>query len=153
MRPLCQMLCAKGYQMNILNEMTNQLSPLSARHNSFKAIFNTFQENINHLRTDRFPVKGISVERSSDEKTVISFIGRTYEATFSSKIVKKSLVGVITFARILSDDKNTEIANITYNGQSVVDIQPPSGEDPVALNEDSCCLNLVLNWLSIDIYA
>jgi hypothetical protein len=83
---------------------------------------------------------------------VISFIGRTYEATFSSKIIKNSLIGVITFARILSDDKYTEIANISYNGQSVVDIQPPTGEDPVALNEDSCCLNLTLNWLSIDIY-
>jgi len=139
--------------MNTFNEMTDRLAPLNARHNSFKSIFNKFQENINHLKSDAFPVQDISLEHITDEKTVISYIGRTYEITFSSAIIDTAFKGKVTVIRITNNDETNDVASITYNGQSVVDVQPPIDEDPISLNEDNCCINLVLNWISSDIYS
>lgn len=51
------------------------------------------------------------------------------------------------------DDGAKQIGSATYNGQSLVDIAPPQGEDPLSLADDTCCMNLVLNWISDDVYA
>ncbi|MCF7822092.1 MAG: hypothetical protein K9M17_06600 [Mariprofundaceae bacterium] len=87
----------------------------------------------------------------SDDKTIISFIGRTYELNFSSCMVDGVFNGKISASRVIDDDNANEIASITYNGESVVDVEAPQGEDPITLVSDVCCFNLVLNWLSSEI--
>lgn len=139
--------------MKKIDQMANELSQISNRHNTFWNIFKKFQQNINHLQSDTFPVKGIKLENVSDSKTIISFIGRTYELNFTSCMVKGAIKGEISFSRIIGENCANEINSITYNGQSIVDLAPPEGEDPISLAEDSCCLNLVLNWLSSEINA
>ena len=139
--------------MKKIDQMTSELSHVSNRHNTFRDIFKTFQQNINHLQSDTFPVKGIKLENVSDKKTLISFIGRTYELNFTSCMVNGAIKGKISVSRILGENSANEIASIIYNGQSIADVAPPQGEDPISLAEDSCCLNLVLNWLSSEINA
>ena len=139
--------------MKAIEENVKELLHISNRHNTFKKIFNTFQKAIENLELETFPVKGVIVENVSDEKTIISFISRKYKLNFSSCTVGGSLKGKISASRILDEENIHEIASITYNGQSEVDLEPPPGEDPIRLNEDSCCFNLVLNWLSSEINA
>jgi hypothetical protein len=133
--------------------VAEELSKIVKRHNTFKGIFNKFQQNLDFLQSDEFPVKHIKVEHVSDEKTILSFIGRIYSLNFSSCMVDGSIKGKISGLRILDENNSDEIANIIYNGHSIVDVPPPQGEDPVSLLEDSCCLNLVLNLLSNEINA
>jgi hypothetical protein len=137
--------------MNTLEEMTDQLSSLHSRHNSFKGIFNTFQDSINHLESATFLVKGITLDSATEDKTVISYIGRTYEITFSSCMVNTALKGKISISRVLNNSEICEVSSITFNGQSVVDVKQPKDEDPMSLAEDGCCLNLVLNWIFSDL--
>jgi hypothetical protein len=137
--------------MKKIDQMTNELSHVSNRHNTFRNIFKTFQKNIDHLQSDTFPVKGIKLENVSDKKTFITFIERTYELNFTSCMVNGAIKGKISVSRIFGEKSANEFASITYNGQSIADVTPPQGEDPISLAEDSCCLNLVLNWLSNEI--
>jgi hypothetical protein len=139
--------------MNTLEEMTGQLSSLHSRHNSFKGIFNTFQKSINHLGSATFLVKGITLDSATEDKTVISYIGRTYEITFSSCMVNTAFKGKISISRVLNNSEICEVSSITFNGQSVVDVKQPEDEDPISLAEDGCCLNLVLNWIFSDLNA
>lgn len=138
--------------MRNIEKVLNELSHASSRHNAFMKIFAQFQEGLSHFQGAQFPVKGIGLETVSGEKTTITFIGRTYEARFSVCAVDGTLKGNITFCRV-TDDGTEQIGSATYNGQSQVDIAPPQGEDPLSLADDSCCMNLVLNWLSDDVYA
>ena len=139
--------------MNNLDEMTKELSRYLARHEKFKTIFKTFQDNIVHLKSRSFPVRGITIDNDSDINTSILFVGRKYNIRFSSCMTNEGLKGKISIYRATETAEVIEVSSVTYNGQSVVDIEPPSGEDPIALNEDSCCINLVLNWLYNDINA
>lgn len=139
--------------MKTISEMTTELSKLSSRHDTFRKIFKTFQQHLNHLNSDTFPVRGITLENKSDETSSLSFIGRLYELKFSSCMIDGAMKGKITVSRILGEKNVKEITSITYNGQSIVDIKPPQGEDPISLNVDNSCVNLALNWLSTEINA
>jgi hypothetical protein len=137
--------------MKPITEVNKELANISSRHGTFKDIFNTFQGHITNLTSDSFPVKGICVSNVSYTQTTISFIGRTYEINFSICMVNNSPKGKISISRIYSDGNSTEISSVTYNGQSIADIQPPKGGDQVSLSEDICCMNLVVNWLLAEI--
>lgn len=139
--------------MKKIDQMISELSQVSNRHNTFWNIFKTFQKNIVHLQSDTYPVRGIKLENVSNKKTLISFIERTYELNFTSCMVNGVIKGKISISRILGENSANEFTSITYNGQSIADVTPPQGEDPISLAEDSCCLNLVLNWLSSEINA
>lgn len=139
--------------MKNIDVVAQELSSLNTRHDKFKNIFIAFQESMEHLTVNTFPVKGIEYENISDEITRITFVSRKYEVQFTSCITDSAFKGKISFSRILSDTSKKEIDSIIYNGQSSVDITPPAGEDPLSLNEDSCCLNIILNWLSKEINA
>ncbi len=137
--------------MKKIDVVTDNLSRIEKRHEAFKKIFNTFQENISHLQSSTFPVRGIVVENVKDDTTTIEFIGRTYEVRFSSCSVDKTFKGKISLFRIFGESDQKGVSSATYNGESFADVQPPENEDPICLSEVSCCLNLVLNWLLNDI--
>lgn len=140
--------------MKKIEDVVGELSGLSTRHEKFQEIFETFKNNITYLSDDNFQVKGIRLINKSKDLTTISYLGRSYEFRFSSCIADQVFRGKITFYRTFGENTDAqEISCILYDGQSVADITPPEGEDPILLSSDSCCLNLVLNWLSGEINA
>lgn len=104
--------------MKKTDELVGELSQLSNRYDRFYTIFTNFQQSINHLQDETFPVRTISLETITGEKTIISFIGRTYELAFSSCVIDGSFKGKISASRVLDEDNTKEITSITYNGQS-----------------------------------
>ena len=136
--------------MKMIDEVITELSRTFNRHEKFKKLFKEFQENITHIANDPFPVKGISVN-NDDEHTKITFLGRKYEIRFSSANNGEIFKGIITIFKYDVEGNTTKLSAVEYNGNGIADIDPPTGEDPISLTEDSCCINLVLNWLHEDI--
>lgn len=88
----------------------------------------------------------------STTKTEVTFLDRLYIVSFS---VANSQ-GVIVFARVSDGRANaevTQLGSVSFNGQGTVDIKQPPNEDQMNMKEDSCCLNLLLNWLLEDTHA
>ena len=81
----------------------------------------------------------------------LSFLDRSYAIQFAMHSPDGSLKGKISFLRILVEDRRSEIASTSFNGQGEFDVTPPEGEDSLSIEEDNSCLLLVLNWLTSDI--
>lgn len=117
----------------------------------FKSIFNSFQEDILRLNKTNIVLNGIAVEKLSDTVSTLSFIGRKYEIEFSVKPVGQELKGNLSFHRMRSEEEKVEIYSVTYNVSAEVDVEPPTGEASIILNDDNCSNLLVLNWLCDDV--
>jgi hypothetical protein len=135
--------------MQAIEKAIEQLTPLVSRYQSLKVLFNQFQKCIEEANKQTFPVKEISVNTLSAIKSEVNFLDRLYVISFS--IVKSQ--GLIAVARVSDSQTNAEITQIdsvSFNGQGVVATQQPQNEDQINIKEESCCLNLLLNWLLKD---
>lgn len=124
------------------------------RHLSLKEHFNNFQNSIIRLGGDGFRVSGFRVETKSDTESSVFYIDREYRFRFSSHKGDNTLKGKITAFRVSSESESFELGSVAFNGQSIVDIDPPEGEiQEVRLDHENDCLALVLNWICNEINA
>ena len=130
---------------SIIDEFRNSLN----RHNTLKGHFHNFQTSIELLGGDAFPLRGISVTSSDETSSTVTYLDREYEFKFSTELSSGVLVGRLTVARVIDRDRHkfTDLASVTFNGESVVDIQQPQDEDPIRLDHDNDCMSLVMNWI------
>ena len=132
--------------MEPIEKAIQQLTSLVIRYQSLKLLFNQFQKHIEEANKQTFPVRGILVNTLSATKSGVTFLDHLYVVSFS---VQNSR-GVIVFTSVGDGHTNTEVTqvgSVSFNGQGVVDIKQPPNEDQMDINNDSCSLNLLLNWL------
>ncbi len=145
--------------MESIDDSIKKLNYTLTRYNKFKDIFNTFQQNLNHLNNNHFGLNAIELKDINSDKTEITFIDRCYEVSFSLVCVDRVLKGKITFSRILDRHSTNEIAYILHNHESKVEYNIiiknstnlVQDEEDIHLNEERFCLQIILDWISYEI--
>ena len=130
-------------------EARYKLKNIDHRHNQLKDFFNGFQVAIENFENHTW-VRGAVAETLSSVKSVLTYIDRKYELRFSTHYSGGALIGKITAYRIVEGEAK-ELTSVVYKGTSELDIKVPHGEDPMRLDHEFYCTQLVLNWIWDDI--
>ncbi len=134
--------------MERIETIVDNLKSIEGRYANLKSLFNVFQKNLEGLNANTFPLKGIGVTNIDDVNTEIIFLDEKYTIRFSAYTKDDVLMGRIKFfIKHDLDDNLKELKAFLFNGTGKVDIDQPQKEDPINLNEDSCCMNIVLNTI------
>lgn len=135
--------------MQTAKQAISRLSQLKLRYDRLKQLFNGFQTHIEELAKDTFPVQGIKVTHESDTMSRVQLLDLDSKVAFSVTSKDRATKGKLSFLKInpFNDKDITEAKSVLFNGQGIVDIEPPKEEDPIDINGDNCSINIVLNWL------
>lgn len=134
--------------MQNTNEAIKKLARYELRYKKFKEIFNAFQEDMSRLANEKSPLKEIKVAHESDTVSRIQLFDLDLKIAFSLALKDGAPKGKLSFLKMNPyDDKDiTEVNHMLFNGEGVVHIDPPEGEDQINILYGNGLI-IILNWL------
>ena len=131
--------------MQPIKKTFDELNRVAIRYAALKVLFSQFQLFLEEA-SKSLPVKGIVITTASTTESEVEFLDKRYVISFFAE----GGHGLIEFSNargVPSNAEPTQLALARFNGQGVLDLKQPASEDEMNLKEESCCINLLMNWL------